>query len=246
MSDDSYKDLPLTPQVAAEHITKILADKAKSRVQLVKEVSDFHERLGGKICSDPTSSIKRALNRLVDDNAVERLIAGWYRSEGKRSVEEPQEFDGTSLDGELDSYPEIKLQIQPEEFIGNGDEFVYVYFQEVHRQLARYEHRDCWPCKIGFTQVSLIGRILGQVNKTGMSELPVVGLAIRTEDGRGLEGATHFALDEAGARKEDAPGNEWFHKSPIRIKNWYNAHTSSVAALRASASPTLADTDAIS
>jgi hypothetical protein len=100
------------------------------------------------------------------------------------------------------------------------------------RRLARFEERDWWPCKIGFSQVSLISRILAQINATGMSELPVVGLAIKTEDGRGLERAIHFALDEADTRKEDAPGNEWFHTSPSRIKSWYNTHLHLVGSLR--------------
>jgi len=47
-----------------------------------------------------------------------------------------------------------------------------------------------------------------------MARLPVVGPVIRTDDGRGLERAIHFALDQAEARIDEAVGAEWFNSSP--------------------------------
>ena len=58
-----------------------------------------------------------------------------------------------------DARPEL---LTPEETLGQGDELLYVYFNEAERKLASHEGRDWWPCKIGFTTGLLSGRILQQ------------------------------------------------------------------------------------
>jgi hypothetical protein len=121
-----------------------------------------------------------------------------------------------------------------EDTIGEGDELVYVYYQAADRKLADYEGKDSFPCKIGFTTGNLTARILGQFPSTGMARLPVVGLVIRTDDGRGLERTIHFALDRVEARIDDAVGAEWFNTSPERVKAWYLGYMKLVDQLRSS------------
>jgi hypothetical protein len=107
-----------------------------------------------------------------------------------------------------------------------------VYYQAAERKLARLESKDFFPCKIGFTAGNLSTRILGQFPAAGMARLPVVGLAIRTDDGSRLERTIHFALDQAEARIDDAVGAEWFNTSPDRVKAWYLAYVQLVGQLR--------------
>ena len=64
-----------------------------------------------------------------------------------------------------------------------------------------------------------------------MSQLPTVGLVIKTDDGHALERILHYALGEAGASIDDALGSEWFNTSPERISRWYTQHLEAVALL---------------
>jgi hypothetical protein len=131
----------------------------------------------------------------------------------------------------VDSYSTADREI-PHETIGDGEEFVYVYYQATEQKLAEFEGKKFWPCKIGFTARNVSVRILAQFTATGMARLPVIGLVIKTDDGHALESAIHFALDQAEVRIDDAPGTEWFDTSPDRIKSWYQTHMETVAKLR--------------
>ena len=175
------------------------------------------------------SAIRRAVNTLVDDGRMRREN-GWYSligtgpdmcavKPGWRPPAVSEQTESTQL-------------VTPEDTIGEGDELLYVYFNEAERKLATREGRDWWPCKVGFTAGRLTERVLQQRPVTSMSRLPTVGLVIKTNDGRRLERAVHVALEEVKARVDDALGNESFETSPRKIKDWYLAQQQTIAALR--------------
>jgi hypothetical protein len=232
--DYKYKDIPLTPSIAREHLLDYLRSHSVpvKRDELVKYAAEQHERLGGKNRGDPTSSVKKALNGLVDEEKISHPTLGYYsvRREGEDAGSDVNKvITAISVSAEQDSAND---RLVPNETIGDGDESVYVYYQESDRRLAGHEGRSVWPCKIGFTAGNLSARIFAQFPATGVARLPVVGLVIRTDDGHGLERAIHFALDSAEARIDDAIGAEWFDTSLDRIKAWYKGHIDGVSKLR--------------
>ena len=82
----------------------------------------------------------------------------------------------------------------------------------------------------------LTGRLIAQRPSTSIGRPPVVGLVIKTNDGRCLERAIHFALDCAKARIDEAVGDEWFETTPQKIKDWHLAHQQTLGVLRATQS----------
>ncbi len=122
--------------------------------------------------------------------------------------------------------------VTPLRTVGDGAETVYLYFQHAERQVAQHEGQDCWPCKIGFTTQILTNRILQQCTPQSSSVLPIVGLAIKTDDARALERITHLSLEAAGIKMTDRAGGEWFKTTPEQVADWYEAYTNTVAALR--------------
>ena len=224
-----YKNLPLSASIAAGLVIECLsgAQKPVQRGDIITYVVDRHRKLGGTNAQDSTGCLKKALNRLIDEGRINRLVLGLCALAINESRGGADEQIGV---GEPEK---AKKLLTPEETIeGSGDELVYVYFNEADRKLAKHDGRNWWPCKVGFTAASLTTRILGQGLSTSMARLPTVGLVIKTDDGRGLERAIHFALDEAKMQIDDALGNEWFETSPKRILDWYRMLQQAVALLR--------------
>lgn len=229
MSEYAYKNIPLTPSVAAELISEFLSQQTlpQKRGDIIKSVEQKHRTQGGALSGDITASIKKALNRLTDEGVVRRPAVGWYapgieaRSGDSVLAETPSE---------LQEVPDE--MIVPEISAGAGGELVYVYFSEAERKLAKHEGRDWWPCKVGFTAGNLTSRILGQGPVTSMARLPVVGLVIRTEDGHSLERTLHLALIDANASIDEGLGAEWFDTSPQRIMDWYSHYLQANERLR--------------
>ena len=230
MSEYPYKNIPLTPSVARYHILEYLSSHSVAkRDELVKYAEDQHRNLAGKMVGDPTPSVKKALNGLVDDGKVAHPALAYYSLRKEGSGLEPdtdREIGSEQID------QDSRNDLVPSEIMGEGNELVYVYYQISDREIAELRGRNFWPCKIGFTAVNLTARIFGQFSGTPIVRLPEVGLVIRTEDGHSLERAIHFALVQAEVWIEDAIGKEWFETSPDRIKTWYQAHMETVGKLR--------------
>jgi T5orf172 domain len=232
MSDYQYKNIPLTPSIAADHLIEYLSAQKipMKRADVTRYVAQRHEALGGTTVTDSENRVKLALNRLVDEGKIIRPSTGWYLKISADDNDSSDSFDQQQL-STLDVSPEVEL-INAEETIGEGDELVYVYFHEADRKLASYENRTWWPCKVGFTAGNLTTRILSQGPLTSMARPPSVGLVIKTTDGHALERAIHFALDGANTRIVEAMGSEWFDTSPTRIKTWYEKYSLAVDILR--------------
>jgi T5orf172 domain len=231
MTDYQYKNIPLTPSIAAEHIVEYLSKQMKpvKRVELTRHVADRHLESGGLVLGNPGRRVMHALARLTDERTITNPSLGWYCIAGAAAVH----FDATLEDGSAEAFLPVEAElIVSEESIGQGDELIYVYFHDADRKLAKYEDRDWWPCKVGFTAGNLTTRILAQGPSTSMARPPIVGLVIKTEDGHALERALHYALDESGARIAEALGSEWFDTSPNRIKAWHERYLHAVDVLR--------------
>lgn len=230
MLDYAYSRLPLTPSIAAEHIVEFLSAAARPvrRSDIIDYVEKKHVSAGGWLDSvNIVSTIKKAINRLIDEGKAKRQITGWYSS-----ADLPETPPSSTLQLICPVVePDDDLLI-PEIEIGFGSEVVYVYFNDAERRLAAFENRVVWPCKVGFTSRSITVRILGQSPFTSMARLPVVGLVIHTDDGQGLERVLHLALEAAGAWIDEGAGSEWFNTSPSKISDWFSAYQTSLAHLR--------------
>ena len=231
MVDYQFKNIPLSPSIAADLILEYLGTQSTpaKRSDLTRIVSEKHVSLGGKVVGSASDRVMQAVARLVDDGKIVNPSLGWYAMNG--ASHEPLEHDsnwqaenGTTLQVEPDL-------ITAEVTLGQGEELVYVYFSNSERKLAKFENRNWWPCKVGFTAGNLTTRILAQGPQTSMAQLPIVGLVIKTDDGHALERILHYALGEAGASIDDALGSEWFNTSPERITSWYSQHMEAVSLL---------------
>jgi T5orf172 domain len=232
MSDYQYKNIPLTPSIAAELVVEYLSTLSTpvKRVELTRYVAERHQVLGGLNVNNTQGRVMSALGRLVDEGKVQSPSHGWYAlcCSDFNTMTSELDQQQPSVDNPLN---DAEL-IVAEETIGKGDELVYVYYSEVDRKLAKYEERDWWPCKVGFTAGNLTTRILAQGPMTSMARLPSVGLVIKTDDGHALERALHYALDESDSRIIEALGSEWFETSPSRIKLWHEKYLLAVDTLR--------------
>jgi T5orf172 domain len=219
MIEYRYKDLPLTPAIASELVIQFLETQLRpsKRVDIARYVIGKHSELGGISVPNSEDRIKKALATLVEDKLVQSPINGYYKVSALDSLAVPLVIDDQNLIVQ-ESSEDILVS---ERILGSGPEIVYVYFQEAERKLAVFENKTSWPCKVGYTAGTLTNRILSQGIATSMSRLPIVGLEIRTEDGRDLERVLHFALNFAGCWIPDSVGTEWFETSPEKIANWY-------------------------
>lgn len=182
---------------------------------------------------------KKALSQLLNAGRITTPRIGWYTvpqnskallgdsdgqddSQGaKASPEDSNGQDGPlGTDDSPPSEPDTpKLKIERE--IGEGPECVYVYFHDAHFELAQRNGVSTWECKVGWTVGEPDVRIMGQGALTCFPRCPVIGLVIRTHDGRNLERLLHAALSYAGARIKNGAGSEWFLTSPDLVERWF-------------------------
>jgi DNA-binding phage protein len=114
-----------------------------------------------------------------------------------------------------------------EKEIGDGEDYVYVFYNENDKRLARLENRDRWECKIGFSSVDPIQRILDQDVQSAMAREPVIGLLIRTPNGYYTESRLHKELFQYKIKRTSKlVGDEWFLTNPTEIENVFLNHIS--------------------
>ena len=70
--------------------------------------------------------------------------------------------------------------------------------------------------------------VLNSQVATALPEEPKIGLIIQTDNPVGVEKQIHDILDNAGLRKADAPGQEWFVTNPNQVKRFYELFQKSV------------------
>lgn len=139
-----------------------------------------------------------------------------------------QEIEGIAYDG-------TSSRLRIERTIGEGPESVYLYYHDVHAEFAATKGLFVWECKIGRTIGEPNARIIGQGALTCFPRPPIVGLLIRTHDGRSTEALLHSALVLAGRRIDQGGGSEWFLTSPDRVSDWFSACLASISILSSNA-----------
>ena len=105
--------------------------------------------------------------------------------------------------------------------VGKGEGCVYLYYFPTYRSYAESQGEDSYPCKIGRTGGSDPNIYINNQAGTSLPEKPEVGLIIWTDNPVGMEKQIHDLLDNAGLRKKDAPGQEWFFTNPRQVKRFY-------------------------
>lgn len=105
-----------------------------------------------------------------------------------------------------------------EKEIGDGNDYVYVYYNPNDKKLALLEGKNRWECKIGFSSTDPIERIRDQGIQTAISREPVVGLIVKTCNGYYTESLLHKRLYQYKILTENG-GDEWFLTNPEEVEN---------------------------
>lgn len=236
-----FVGVELTPAIAMLLVKELLADgRPLHRAVLADRAADLHRARGGKSGGNTVNRVKKALALLRETGEVVNVNHGNWRLSGNGELgvrvagnnEERFVSEEASHDGDLKSF---RLMVERE--VGTGSEAVYVYYYERDKRLAGYENRSTWPCKIGFSAGKWQERILGQGVATAHHSLPVVGLIIRTADGRALEKAAHQAPRLAGRAIPASPGTEWFETTPDAVQRWFQEYQRSLRLLGSGTAP---------
>jgi hypothetical protein len=170
------------------------------------------------------AALKKALSQLLADGLINSRRTGWYEapdSSAAETIKRDSEEELSSTDELFPIEPATsKLKIERE--IGEGPESVYVYFHDVYFEHSQSKGMPTWECKVGCTVGELDARIIGQGALTCFPRCPVIGLVIRTHDGRNLERLLQSALSYAGTRINNGAGSEWFLTSPGLVEQWFH------------------------
>jgi hypothetical protein len=231
-SDREAPGIPLMPSVARRIILELLEREGQwKRSDLAKAVAERHRESGGTPGTQSALAVvKKALQYLRDDGAVENVAPGMWR---KREIEGDASDSGTLLPAQPVIPEEEEYTLAPEKVIGEGSESVYLYFNPNDRRLAEAEGREVWECKIGRTTAgTVLERIMSQGTRTSLSHTPVIGLVIKTSDSAALEKALHASLRLADTEVADSPGTEWFLTCPERVEAWFEAVSHALVNLR--------------
>lgn len=232
------RPIPAGPTKVKEYILEILrSGQPLKRDELISRTRALAGRDGfilDAIAAVPNT--KKALRLLADEGSVESPRVGWWRITERNRIPELPALDlPISYQDKAESESEPRITIQRE--IGKGAESVYVYYHDAYAELARLKGAAVWECKIGSTLGDPDVRVIGQGALTAFPRPPVVGLVIRSDNGRALERAIHNALDSAGQRVEGGAGSEWFLTSPDRVERWVLEFWNSLGVLQSHAGP---------
>ena len=204
MNEQPYEHIgvPFTSGIASELILKLFSGQTAHRSQIRERVIEEHLELGGEQPIAQSDRVAQALSNLEKAQLAEKQGRGYWKI-----------FSSSETEKEF-----VEPSLSPEKTIGSGSGAVYLYYYPNYRHFAESEGKTTWLCKIGKTVRGVDIRIKEQI--TGMPEIPVVGLAIRTDKPKVLENIIQNILDFYG-KKQDGPGNEWFNTSPSEIENLY-------------------------
>lgn len=109
------------------------------------------------------------------------------------------------------------------EYIGEGDEFVYLFYFPTYKQYAKSKNLDYWQCNIGLTtEDSPEDRVASQIGGQ-LPEKPTLSLVMQTNDCIKLEKLIHGELKRRGCHLDpksdaDVVGVEWFLTNPTEVK----------------------------
>jgi hypothetical protein len=221
-----HPTVPASATVLLEIIPQILASRnALKRADIIARLRQAAPERGFAFSGPGASSAtKKALSQLLLAGRIASPRTGWYvLAENPLIASEETAIDAsnepsTSTEPPAPEPSGRKLEIQ--RAIGEGSESVYVYFHDAYYELAQRDGSKKWECKVGWTVGEPDSRIIGQGALTCFPRCPVIGLVIKTHDGKNLERLLHAALSYAGAKVNGA-GAEWFLTSPALIEQWF-------------------------
>ena len=115
-----------------------------------------------------------------------------------------------------------KIDSSGTEHIGEGDEFVYLFYFRPYKQYAESEDLNYWQCNIGHTQDNPEDRVASQIGGQ-LPEKPTLSLVMQTNDCKTLEKLIHDELKRRGRHLDpksgaDVVGVEWFSTNPAEVK----------------------------
>jgi hypothetical protein len=228
-------EIPLQPVYARKLIRKLFEQQSKwDRTALVEAVVRMHTANGNTIGNQvPTTVVKKTLTYLQDAHEIKNVGKGIWEKQIFESVA-TQQLDDTNESPE-DSESETEESISNRVVLGEGSEYVYLYYYENDKKIAEIEGRDTWDCKIGFTTVEVDRRVYSQ-SKTARARKPVIALVIQTDYAAYLEDAIHASLKFAECYVSEGyeTGIEWFDTNPKKIIEWYKNFMLMTQSLKAS------------
>ncbi len=207
-----YRDLELTPEIAAVLIPKLFGGKLYSFKLIQDGLLQYHKENGGLAPRQKIRAVtNKALGKLKEKKTATRIAYGQWRLAEHLKIEEKIIV--------VVNTPVVtkKLSPDPDLIVGEGKSGVYVYYFPKDRENAELKGEKIWACKIGHTEGEANERILSQQG-TSNNEIYLFPLLIRTDSPRELETALHGILKSRGRWIKDAPGKEWFRTSPQEIK----------------------------
>jgi hypothetical protein len=214
--------VPASAAVIKDLIPEILASEGVlKRIEINARLRHVLPARG--FVPNTNAALKKALSLLLAEGLINSPRTGWYEgpdSSTAETVDSDSEEELSSTD-ELSPIEPATSKLKIEREIGEGPESVYVYFHDVYYELSQRKGMSTWECKVGWTVGDPDARIMGQGALTCFPRCPVIGLAIRTHDGRNLERLLHAALSYAGARINNGAGSEWFLTSPDLVEQWF-------------------------
>lgn len=217
--------IPASPAIVKKVIPEILESKgALKRSAIIGRLRQLLPSRGFTYSANSVTATKKALSQLVEEGKISSRRIGWYepvRSSTEVAAQDDDSHENVLTPDEGPVEPTTpKLRIMRE--TGEGPECVYVYFHDAYLELAQSKGNSTWECKVGSTVGDPNERIIGQGALTCFPRCPVIGLVIRTHDGKNLEDLLHSALSYAGCRIDGNAGSEWFLTSPERIEKWFH------------------------
>lgn len=217
--------IPASPAIVKRIIPEILeSDGALKRSAIIGRLRQLLPGRGFSYNANSVAATKKALSQLVDEGKISSRRNGWYepaRSSTVGAIQDAGPHEDVSLSNQGSAMepntPRLKIMRET----GKGPECVYVYYFDIYLEQAQSKGNSTWACKVGWTVGDPDERIIGQGALTCFPNCPVIGLVIRTHDGKSLENLLHSALSYAGCRINGNAGREWFLTSPERIEKWF-------------------------
>jgi hypothetical protein len=223
MSNYVYKGLPLTPTTSMSLIKQHFCGKDAKRIDMINVIDDTHKKLGGVTDGcNIVANVKIALQTLETKGEAMKLpVKGFWRifTVEQQSAHEENNY-ATDIGPTLPIHDAEDDDDIPYETIGNGKECVYLYWFPLYEEIAKLKGNTSWRCKLGRSAGNPTNRIYEQCG-TGMPELPIIGLIIKTENSTKLERLMHDILKYRNKHIGDTIGKEWFMTSPNEVLSIY-------------------------
>jgi hypothetical protein len=237
--------MPASPTVLKPLICEALNQGPLRRDALIKKLKELVPAAGFTFneTTQGVGAAKKALRGLRDEGRIFNPQPRWWQlrdaqTPAAAAVDEGDDDDDAMNQDAIDEHVTeeemidgIATDLKIERTIGDGPECVYIYYHDAYAELARCNGLTVWECKVGSTTGGPDARVIGQGALTCFPRPPMIGLVIRTHQGRSLERLLHSALTFAGKRIEDGGGAEWFRTSPDHVERWYAAFLQTISIL---------------